>query len=98
MAALPRGHKEATSIPELAHRFNVSGREIRQGLERLVIDRHVAVVTLPCRRGVFIAATPEELDAGLAHIDSKAWALLRRRRALRMCREQLAWSPTLFQI
>jgi len=98
--ALPRGREHATSIPDLCARLSMHDRQVREGIQRLVDGelegRRIPVVTLPCRDGVFVATTPEELDLGDAHLRSKAQALLRRRRSLRLCREGLAWSPTLF--
>ena len=96
--ALPYGRSNATSIPTLCRMLGWSDRTVRDGIEALVSERHVAVVTLPTNPGVFIALTPEEVDMADAHLKSKAMSLLHRRRALRMCRERLAWSPTLFDV
>lgn len=93
---IPRGRRRATSMGELADRLGCSDREVRQLIEELVNDFHVEIVTLPVRRGVFVAETPQEIDLAEAHLRSKTMALLRRRRALRLCRERLAYSPTLF--
>jgi len=96
--ALPRGRTQATSISELAATTGLSEREVRAGLSELLTDHRVPVVTLPTRRGVYLAETPEDIDQADAHIRSKAMSLLRRRRALRLCRETLAYRPTLFEI
>jgi hypothetical protein len=96
--ALPRGRKKATSIPALCSRLGASERSVREGIEELVNLCRLPVVTLPTNPGVFVAVTPEELDLGDAHLAAKAGALLRRRRSLRMCREYLAYRPTLFEI
>jgi len=75
----------------------VTERTVREGLEQLVNERRVPVVTLPTNPGVFVAVTPEELDSADAHLRSKAMALLRRRRSLRLCREALG-NLTLFDL
>ena len=65
----------------------------------LGIEEHrLPVVTGTTADSVFVAQTPEELEGALAHINSRAMSLLKRKRALRLCRENLAWSPTLFQL
>ena len=94
--ALPRGRARATSVSELAATTGLSEREVRAGLSELLSDYRIPVVTLPIRRGVYLAETPEDIDQADAHIKSKAMSLLRRRRALRLVRDQLAYSPTLF--
>ncbi|HZJ03018.1 MAG TPA: hypothetical protein VFE20_04930 [Thermoleophilia bacterium] len=97
--ALPTGRENGTSVPALAHALGISDRECRALIEALVMEDRVPVVTTPSTKAsVYIAATPEELDAGIGHISSKAGALLRRKRALRQCREHLAWKPTLFEV
>jgi hypothetical protein len=97
--ALPRGLAHATSIPALVARLGVSERIVRAGIEQLVngdMGRRVPVVTLSVAPGVFVAVTPQEVDMADAHLRSKAMSLLHRRRSLRLCREQLAFQPTLF--
>jgi hypothetical protein len=94
--ALPRGRQIATSVPDLARWLNLSDREIRGGLEQLVNDRRVPVVTLPIAKGVFVATSAEDLDLADDHLRRKAMALLHRRRSLRLCRERLTFSETLF--
>lgn len=100
---LPRGRKSACSVADLADAMcaagmYVSDRAVREGLEQLLSERRVPVCTLPVAKGVFVAVTPEEMDAADAHLRSKAMALLHRRRSLRLCRERLSWSPTLFDM
>lgn len=99
--SLPRGREHATSVPDLCARLGVSDRVLREGLEQLVngeLGHRVAVVTLPTSPGVFVAATPAELDLADAHLHSKALALLKRRRSLRLCRAELEhqYTGTLF--
>jgi hypothetical protein len=99
--ALPRGRDCATSIPALVAHLGLSDRYIREGLEQLVngeAGHRVAVVTLPTNPGVFVATSPAELDLGDAHLRAKAMSLLHRRRSLRLCREYLAYRPTLFDL
>ena len=102
---LPRGRANATSIPALMRALGWSDRQVREGLERLVTEglepqardpRRVPVVTLPTSPGVFVAATPEELELAIASIRGRAMALLRRQRGLRLCREPLVYKPSLF--
>lgn len=95
---LPQGRKHATSVSALSLATGLSPREVRAALEELVNVHRVPVVTLPTNPGVFIAETPDEVELGDAHLRAKAMALLRRRRSLRLCRERLAWSPTLFEV
>jgi hypothetical protein len=99
---LPYGRNNATSIPSLCRQLDMSDRAVREGIQQLVDgelnNRRVPVVTLTTSPGVWIALTPEELDLADSHLRSKAMSLLHRRRSLRLCREELAWSPTLFQI
>jgi hypothetical protein len=83
-------------VADLAYDMCCSDRTIREGLEQLVNERRVAVCTLPTAPGVFVAVTPDELDAADAHLRSKAMSLLVRRRSLRLCRERLCYSETLF--
>lgn len=92
LALLPTGRECATSVPCLAQVTGESERAIRAAIEDLVMAGF-PVVTLPCKRGVFMAETPEDLDMAYAHLTSKAMSLLRRRRALRMARARLAMAP-----
>lgn len=93
---LPSGRAGATSVRDLVRVTGLDERTVRQGIEQLVNERRIPVVTLTTNPGVFIARTPDELDLADAHLRSKAMAILHRRRSLRLCREELAWSPTLF--
>lgn len=93
---LPKGRENGTSIRSLAATLGISDRECRQLIEELITYERVPVVTIPSSKGaVYVAMTPEELDAGIGHISSKAGALLRRKRALRQCREKLQIDPAL---
>ena len=96
--ALPYGRENATSIPALCRVLGMSDRAVRDGIEELVNVERVPVVTLTTNPGVFIALTPEEVDLADAHLRSKAMAILHRRRSLRLCREYLAYRPTLFDL
>jgi hypothetical protein len=98
-SALPYGREQATSIPALCRLTGMSDRAVREGIQQLVdggLHERVPIVTLPTNPGVWIALTPEELDLADAHLRAKAMSILHRRRNLRLSREQLCWSPTLF--
>ncbi|MCL5736942.1 MAG: hypothetical protein M1274_15460 [Actinobacteria bacterium] len=96
LSFLPYGRAHATSVPALCRATGWSDREVRAELERLVVEAHIPVVTLPTTRGVFVAVTPEEVDLATANLRARSLSMLRRCRALRLCREALAWSPELF--
>ncbi len=93
---LPRGRANACSVSDLAYDLCASDRYVRDAIKTLIEERHVPIVTGTTGKSVYIAETPEELDEALAHINSRAMSLLKRKRALRLCRESLAWSPQLF--
>lgn len=96
LSVLPHGRENATSIKELVFLTELSDRQVRAEIERLVMEERVPVVTLPSASGsVYVATTPEELDAGIGHISAKAGALLRRKRALRQCRVERQIDPAL---
>ena len=70
---------------------------VDEGLEPQAKDpRRVPVVTLPTNPGVFVAVTPAELELAIKGIRGRAMSLLRRQRGLRLCREPLTYSTTLF--
>ncbi len=95
---LPHGRSNATSIPALRAATGLSDREVRAEIERLILEERVPVCTLPTNPGVFVAVTPEEVDLAQRQIRSRAGALLRRARALRIAGERVRWSPTLFDV
>ena len=97
-ALLPRGRANACSVPHLARCTGWNERAVREGLEHLLTEYRVPVCTLPVKDGVYVAVTPEECDAADRNLRSRALAILRRRRALRLAGERLAWSPTLFDL
>jgi len=103
--SLPRGRSNATSVPALMRQLGWTDRQVREGLEQLITEglqpqardpRRVPVVTLPTSPGVFVAATPEELELAIAGMRGRGIACLKRARGLRLCREQVAYSSTLF--
>lgn len=96
LCLLPHGRGKATTIKALAAATGMSDRAVRDELARLVNEARVPIVTLPTERGIFVAQTPEEIDLADQHLKAKAMSLLHRRRSLRLCRERLEWSPTLF--
>ena len=104
-ACLPRGEHNATSIPALSRMLGCNERSVREGIEQLITEgitpqskdpRRVPVVTLPTNPGVYVAVTPEELELAIRSIRSRAMALLRRQRGLRLCREPLQYNGSLF--
>lgn len=95
---IPHGRANATSVPALAAATGLTDREVRAEIERLILVERVPVCTLPVNPGVFVAITPEEVDLAQRQIRSRAGALLRRARALRIAGERVRWSPTLFDV
>ena len=95
-ALLPRGFQNATSIPHLSRCTGWNERKVREGLEMLLNDHRVAVCTLAQPNGVYVAVSPEECEAADHNLRSRALAILRRRRALRLAGERLNYSSTLF--
>ena len=103
--ALPHGRANATSIPALMRALGWTDRQVREGLEQLVTEglqpqardpRRVAVVTLPTSPGVFVAATPDELELAIEGMRGRGIACLKRARGLRLCREQVTYKEALF--
>lgn len=86
---IPTGRRHATSVSQLSALSGLSDREVRAEIERLLKEDRVPVCTLPTTNGVWIADGPEDIDAADKHLKAKAMSLLRRRRALRLCREPL---------
>lgn len=68
--SLPWG--PGTSVKKLMVRLGWEEREVRQHLDELT-QLGYPVVTLPVNNGrsVYLARTPEELEAGIAHLRSK---------------------------
>ena len=102
---LPRGAAHATSVPHLMRLLDWTDRQVREGLEQLVCEglepqardpRRVPVVTRPTNPGVFVAVTPAELEEAITGMRGRGLAMLRRARGLRLCRQQVAYSTTLF--
>lgn len=98
LAYIPIGRAAAVSVADLVRAADLSDREVRLELARLLNDEHIPVCSLPIRRGIWIAETPEEADVAAEQLRCRAMSLLERCRALRLCRESLAWSPTLFRV
>jgi hypothetical protein len=80
-------------------------RQVREGIEQLITEglepqardpQRVPVVTRPTNPGVFVAVTLAELEEAITGIQGRGLAMLRRARGLRLCREQVAYSSTLF--
>lgn len=98
MAAIPRGRRNATSIPALCAALGCSNRELRAAIEELVTEEHQPICTLPTRHGIWLAESPEEVEEAAGQLHSRAMSLLERCRALRLAGEALAYSPTLFEL
>lgn len=103
--ALPRGARNATSVPALMRALDWTDRQVREGMEQLVCEglepqardpRRIPIVTRPTNPGVFVAVTPEELEEAITGIRGRALAMLRRARGLRLCREEVVYSGRLF--
>ena len=97
-AILPRGAANGTDIYTLSIATGLNERSVREGLEELLTIHRVAVCTAPRPNGVYVATCPEECEEADRNLRSRAMAILKRRRALRLAGERLAWSPTLFDI
>ena len=95
---IPTGRENACCIADLVYATGLTDRAVRQEIERLVVEDHIPICTLPTLFGVFVAETPEEVDLAQRQIRSRAGALLRRARALRIAGERVRWSPTLFDV
>jgi hypothetical protein len=96
--ALPVGRRCGTSVRVLAHRLGWSERKVRLGMQILRRKKHLAIVGLPERNGVFIA-TREDLLALIRTrngLYSRAMSLLATVRELDGVIADLEWSPTLF--
>ena len=97
--ALPVGSKAGTSVRALAARLDWSERKVRQGMQILRRERHLAIAGLPERNGVFVA-TLEDLPALKRTRDglrSRAMSLLVTAKDLDEVIADLEWSPTLFE-
>lgn len=95
---IPHGLSRATSVPALMLALNASDRQVRDGLEQLISERGIPIVTLGRNPGVFVATTPEELDMGDEDLRKRAMAILVRRRNLRRCLPRLVYRETLFDL
>ena len=104
-AVLPRGARNATSVPALARALGWTDRQVREAMEQLVCEglqpqakdpKRVPIVTRPTNQGVFVAVTPKELEEAIEGLRGRGMAILRRARGLRLCREQVAYTSTLF--
>ncbi|HOG48790.1 MAG TPA: hypothetical protein PLB78_19335, partial [Anaerolineae bacterium] len=69
---------------------------VREAIHELVTTYHVAVVSLPIPRGIWLAQTAEEAQEAAEQLHARAMSLLERCRGLRIAGERIAWSPTLF--
>lgn len=96
LSLLPHGRTNATSIPSLVRASGLSERVVREAIHNLVTEYHIAVVSLPVPRGIWLAQTAEEAQAAAEQLHARAMSLLERCRGLRIAGERIAFSPTLF--
>lgn len=96
ICALPKTRRSATSIGELAVRLGRDERSIREDIKVLRESCNVPVIALPTKRGVWIAESPEELDAVIACQQSRLDSLSRSISRLKRTRDAMTYSPTLF--
>lgn len=96
LLVLPHTRRHATSIGELARRLDRDERAIRDDIKFLRECCNVAVVALPTRRGVWIAETPEELEALIACQQSRLDSLSRSIARLKRVRDSMTYQPSLF--
>lgn len=97
--ALPVGSDNGTTVARLSHQLEWHERRVRQGIQELRRERHVAVVALTKPGGVFIA-TEDDIEA-LEHtrnsLRSRAMSQLVTVRDLDEILADFRWSPTLFE-
>lgn len=93
---IPIGPENGTTIARIATAAGISPRKVRSEINRLRRDKRLLVVTLPKTGGVYMARSPEEYDAAIAHISSRAGALLMLKRDMRRARNAERWSPEMF--
>ena len=93
-------YPDGTSVRAIMAATGLSERAVREEIDRLLESGEAAVCTLPVNTGksVYIATEAWQMDAAVGHISAKAGALLRRKRRMRIARDALAWSPTLFSL
>ena len=96
LSLLPSGRAAATSIPSLVRASGLTERAVREAIHELVTEYHIAVVSLPVPRGIWLAETAEEAQAAAEQLHARAMSLLERCRGLRIAGERIAFSPTLF--
>ncbi len=96
LCALPRDRRHATSVGELALRLDRDERAIREDIKILREFCNIPVIALPTKRGVWLAESPEELDAVIACQQSRLDSLSRSISRLKRTRDAMTYSPTLF--
>lgn len=97
--AIPRGADNGTSIPALAYELEWPERTVRQGIQDLRRERHLAVATLPRPNGVFVVTSCAELDElrrSRNGLHSRAMSLLVTVRDIDQAIDEISFSPTLF--
>lgn len=91
---LGRGQARATTVERLQRCYGgrVGERQIRKGLEQLVMERDLPVVTLH-PSGIFIAETPEELLLGIEDLTKHAMPVLKRISRLKRQHRRMTSQP-----
>ncbi len=97
--ALPWGPQRGTSVKALMLALSWSDRQVREHLDELA-TLGFPVVTLPVNNGrsVYLARTPEELTAGIAHLESKVESTQTRIAVLKQTREDWPWGVQQLQM
>lgn len=96
LLALPQSRARATSIGALAALLGRDERAIRDDIKVLRECANVPVIALPTRRGVWIAESPEEVDALIACQQSRLDSLSRSISRLKRVRDEMTYQPALF--
>lgn len=91
-----------TAADVMAIRLLGSGEDRMTGVDLAAIfdssPRNISSILAGRTWHGVLAVTPEEVDLAQRQIRSRAGALLRRARALRIAGERVRWSPTLFDV
>ena len=82
-SALRWGADRAESIGALAERLNLSRRQVEQALQSLAASGSYPVIAGP--RGVYLASSPDEVDAYASALRARLTHQAHRIRGLRRC-------------
>jgi hypothetical protein len=97
LLALPSERAHATSVADLARALGRDERAVRDDIKLLRETCNMAIVALPTRRSVFLARTPEDLEAVIACQQSRLDSLARSISRLKRLRDAMAYQPCLFR-